>query len=678
MLQPLFSKTNGGYVPPPSSPIPNKYRPTSDKCKENEVKGRHASRGSVDNPEAPEPSFAPQGERLFFQKKRPSSTTKESPSEKIEPESEPLPRLSLARHVLLKSRLLDFNKKVARVMFRTWIASVLEKKRMGYREWRTYLQCHKALSAREDINKDTLPRRSIEKFRAMGVEPDDFNDEVWMPGAFEPPTQVIKLPFEERKERLVRKLVAAFLVGVEKRAEERERLEEQARLQEEEGSLEEEGETSSAGEEGNKVVDDAEDDAADGDGEVQNAEKAVGNNEPIHATKAVEDAADKPCRPDDSSHVPSPVRSDEGSDARPPVATTGASLPSSPSPVRSSPLCEIAHPSVVKPADDVPARSAEDIGVLTTEDAEGAAQDPSATPSATSERAPSSTPPPTASTSPQVKAKPSEQEQPLPAQNTQHQVYDTTYTEQGAEPLQPMAVRGPPADSFACLAVGMGRAPRDDFEREVYTEGLARAYAQILTRENLEHDFAERGIELPHIEDDGALKPRWDNVWALEHDAYQAVYANAFAEVLAQEALEEEEEEAEDSDDEERPVDRMDQDWKVQIRRTRRAVLEDVELADGSAMDISFHGPIDSMECEVADGPTGMAVPILAGLDGVEDEPMDVDLPLQSDDIDASMMSLAPFDFGTPADPVEDVLGAFGNIDLGPDDAIEVDTHLDW
>ncbi|EPQ53819.1 hypothetical protein GLOTRDRAFT_131149 [Gloeophyllum trabeum ATCC 11539] len=674
MHAPLSNKTNRGYVPSPVCPRSNKFRPTSGKRKENEEKGCHASRVSEDNPEAPEPSFAPQGERPFFVKKRPSLTTKELPSEKIEPESEPLASLSLARHVLLKSRLLDFNKKVARVMFRTWIASVLEKKRMGYREWRTYLQCHKALSAREDINKDTLPRKSIEKFRAMGVEPDDFNDEVWMPGAFEPPTQVIKLSIEERKERLVRKLVAAFLVGVEKRAEERECLEEQAPLQEEEESLEEEGETSSAGEEGDEAIDDAEDDLADGDDDMQNTDEAVSDDDHVDSTEAVENAAEKACRLDDSSEVPPPVSHEEYSDAHSPAVATGDCLLSSPSPVRSSPLRQFGELSPLKPANDIRAPSAEEIGVPTAEDAEGPAHDSSATPSATVAQVPLSTPP--APTSPE----PSEKELPLPAQHTQHPIQDVTYTEQAAEPLQPNAARGPPADSFACLAVGMGRAPRDDFEREVYTEGLARAYAQILTRENIEHDLTERGIELPHIEDDGALKPRSDNVWALEHDAYQAVYANAFAEVLAQEAIEEEAEEAEDSDDEERPVDRMDQDWKVQIRRPR-CVIEEVEFADGSAMDISFHGPLDPMECSVVEGPAGMSVSTLVGLDGGEDEPMDVDFPDEAGDVDiydASMMSLVPFDFSTPADPVEDVLCAFGNIDLGPDDAIDVDTHLDW
>ncbi|EPQ53820.1 hypothetical protein GLOTRDRAFT_131150 [Gloeophyllum trabeum ATCC 11539] len=670
MHPPLSNKTNRGYVPSPVFPSSNKFRPTSEKRKENEEKGCHASRVSEDDPEAPEPFFAPQGERPFFAKKRPPPIAKELPSsQKIEPESEPLASLSLAKHALLKSRLLEFNKKAARVLFRTWIASVLEKKRMGYREWRIYIQCHKALTARNDISKDNLPSKSMERFRLMGIEPEDFNDEVWMPGAFEPPTQVSKLTFEERKERLVRKLVATFLVGVEKRAEERERLEEQAPLQEEEESLEEEGETSSAGEEGDEAVDDAEDDLADGDDDMQNTDEAVSDDEPVDSTEAVENAAEKACRLDDSSEVPSPVSHEEYSDAHSPAVTTGDCLLSSPSPVRSSPLRQFGDLSPSKPTDVIRAPSAEAIDVPTTEDAESPAHDPSAT----VEQVPLSTPP--APTSPE----PSDQELPLPAQHMQHPIQDVTYNEQGAEPLQPMAVRGPPADSFACLAVGMGRAPRDDFEREVYTEGLARAYAQILTRENLEHDFAERGIELPHIEDDGALKPRWDNVWALEHDAYQAVYANAFAAVLAQEALDEEE--AEDSDDEERPVDCMDQDWKVQIRRPRRVVLEDVELVDGSAMDISFHAPLDPMECEVVGGPAGMSLSILAGLDGVDDVPMDVDLPKEADDVDiydASMMSMAAFDFGTPADPLQGILSAFGGINLGSDDSIEVDTHLDW
>ncbi|EPQ53825.1 hypothetical protein GLOTRDRAFT_131155 [Gloeophyllum trabeum ATCC 11539] len=481
---------------------------------------------------------------------------------------------------------------------------------------------HRALLT---IGKNNLPPKSLEKFRLMG-----------------------------RKERLVRKLVAAFLVGVEKQAEERERL----------ADCEE-------------VVVDAEDDTADGDGEVQIADKAIGNDDPIDAPEALEDATEKPGRPDEFSEEPPTVSLEEGNAARSPAVATGGSLPSSPSPARSSPFRELGNLSPLKPVDDVLARSAEEIGVLTTEDAEGPAQDTSATPTVILKWAPSSTPLQQISPSLHVKVEPSEHEAPLPAHHMQHPVQDNTYNEQATEHLQPVAARRPPPDSFACLAIGMGRAPRDDFEREVYTEGLARAYAQILARENLASDLEERGIELPHIEDDGVLKPRWDNVWALEHDAYQAVYANAFAEVLAQEALEEE---AEDSDDEERPVDRMDQDWKVQIRRPR-CVIEEVEFADGSAMDISFHGPVDPMECEVTEGPAGMPVSILAGLDHVDEEPMDVDLPDQAGDIDirdASMMSMAPFDFAQPIHPLQDILGAFGNISLWSKDTIEVDAHLDW
>ncbi|EPQ53832.1 hypothetical protein GLOTRDRAFT_131162 [Gloeophyllum trabeum ATCC 11539] len=238
----------------------------------------------------------------------------------------------------------------------------------------------------------------------------------------------------------------------------------------------------------------------------------------------------------------------------------------------------------------------------------------------------------------------------------QHPVQDTTYNEQGAP-----ATDGGPRATGGFLRRPRhrdGRAPRDDFEREIYTEVLARAYAQILARENLESDLEERGIELSHIEGDGALKPRMGNMWALEHDAYQAVYANAFAQFLAQEAFEEEEAEG-----------------------FRRGGPAEVEFADGSAMDISFHGTVDPMECEVAEGPAGMPVSILAGLDHVDEEPMDVDLPHEADDVgdidihDASMTSMAPFDFAQPAHPLHGILGAFGNISLWSND--EVDAHLD-
>ncbi|EPQ53829.1 hypothetical protein GLOTRDRAFT_131159 [Gloeophyllum trabeum ATCC 11539] len=672
MLQPLFNKTNRDYVPLPESPVSNKFRPPSDRHKENDGKGCHASRISEDDSDAPEPFFAPQGESIkYFAKTRPAPLLRELPSlKKLDFHTDLFFPLSPAKHVLLKSRLLEFNRKVARVLFRTWIVSVLEKKGMGYREWRIYVQCHKALTARSDINKDNLPRKSLEKFRLMGVEPEDFNDEAWMPGAFEAPTQISKLTFEERKERLVRKLVAAFLVGVEKRAEERERLAEQTRVQQQEEGFEGDGEESVIGEGGDVVAGNAENDAAEGedDSEVQSTDKTVGSDDPIDAPEAVEDAAEKPCCPNDSSEEPPTVSLEEGNAARSPAVAT--------SPARSAPFRELGNLSPLKPADDVLARSAEEIGVLTTENAEGPAQDTSATTTAILKWAPFSTPPRQTSPSLHVKVEPSEQEVPLPAHHMHLPLQDNTYTEQGAEHLQPAAARGPPADSFACLAIGMGRAPRDDFEREVYTEGLACAYAQILARENLEYDFANQGMELPHIEDDDMLKPRMGNVWALEHDAYQTVYANAFAEVLAQEALEEE---AEDSDEDERPVERMDQDWKVQIRRPRRAV-EEVELADGSAMDISFHGPVDPMECEVTEGPADMPVTILAGLAHVDEEPMDVDFPDEAGDIDihdASMMSMAPFDFAQPAHPLQDILGAFGNISLWSKDAIEVDAHLD-
>ncbi|EPQ53848.1 hypothetical protein GLOTRDRAFT_131178 [Gloeophyllum trabeum ATCC 11539] len=666
MPPPLSNKTNRGYVPLPVCPASSKFRPPSDRHKENDGKGCHASRVSEDDSDAPEPFFAPQGESIkYFAKKRPAPLLRELPSfKKLDFHTDLFFPLSPAKHVLLKSRLLEFNRKVARVLFRTWIVSVLEKKGMGYREWRIYVQCHKALTACSDINKNNLPPKSLEKFRLMGVEPEDFNDEAWMPGAFEAPTLISKLTFAERKERLVRKLVAAFLVGVEKRAEERERLGEQARLQDEEGSLEEDGETSSAAEKAGDVVADAESDAAEGedDGEVQSTDKTVGSDDPIDATEVVEHAAETSCCPDDSSELPPSVSHEEDSHAHAPAVTTGDSLPFSPPPAQSPPLRERGHFSPLKPVDDVPGRAFEEFGVLTAANAEGPTEEPSATPTATVERAPSSTPP-----------------QPT-SLNPQHSVQKTTYPEQAPEHLQPNAARGPPADSFACLAVGMGRAPRDNFEREVYTEGLARAYAQILARENLASDLEERGIELPHIEDDGVLKPRIGNMWALEHDAYQAVYANAFAEVLAQEAIEEEKE-AEDSDEEdEQPVDRMDQDWNVQIRRPR-CVVEEVEFAEGSAMDISFHAPVDPMECEVSEGLAGMPVSILAGLDHVDEEPMDVDLPDEAGDIDihdASMMSMAPFDFAQPVHPLQDILGAFGNISLWSKDAIEVDAHLDW
>ncbi|EPQ53853.1 hypothetical protein GLOTRDRAFT_131184 [Gloeophyllum trabeum ATCC 11539] len=543
MPPPLSNKTNRGYVPLPVCPASSKFRPPSDRHKENDGKGCHSSRASEDDSDAPEPFFAPQGESIkYFAKKRPAPLLRELPSfKKLDFHTDLFFPLSPAKHMLLKSRLLEFNRKVARVLFRTWIVSVLEKKGMGYREWRIYVQCHKALTACSDINKNNLPPKSLEKFRLMGVEPEDFDDEAWMPGAFEAPTQISKLTFEERKERLVRKLVAAFLVGVEKRAEECEHLEEQASFREQEQGIKEERDTSSAAEKGGDVIADAGNDAAEGedDSEVQSTDKTVGSDDPIDATEVVEHVAETPCCPDDSSERPPSVSREEISVAQSPAVATGDSLPSSPSPARSSPLRELGQLSPCTLEDDAPERSLEPIGVPTTEEAEGPEQDPSAAPTATVERAPSSTPSPPTSPGPQVKVEPSEQELLPPAHHMQHPSQEATSCEQGAEHPQPTTARGPPPESFACLAVGMGRAPRDGFECEVYTEGLARAYAQILARENLASDLEERGIELPHIEDDGMPKPRMGNMWALEHDAYQAVYANAFAEVLAQEALEE-------------------------------------------------------------------------------------------------------------------------------------------
>ncbi|EPQ53826.1 hypothetical protein GLOTRDRAFT_131156, partial [Gloeophyllum trabeum ATCC 11539] len=312
MPPPLSNKTNRGYVPLPVCPASSKFRPPSDRHKENDGKGCHASRVSEDDSDAPEPFFAPQGESVkYFAKTRPAPLLRELPSlKKLDFHTDLFFPLSPAKHVLLKSRLLEFNRKVARVLFRTWIVSVLEKKGMGYREWRIYVQCHKALTACSDINKNNLPPKSLEKFRLMG-----------------------------RKERLVRKLVAAFLVGVEKQAEERERL----------ADCEE-------------VVVDAEDDTADGDGEVQIADKAIGNDDPIDAPEALEDATEKPGRPDEFSEEPPTVSLEEGNAARSPAVATGGSLPSSPSPARSSPFRELGNLSPLKPVDDVLARSAEEIG----------------------------------------------------------------------------------------------------------------------------------------------------------------------------------------------------------------------------------------------------------------------------------------------------------------------------
>ncbi|KZT17961.1 hypothetical protein NEOLEDRAFT_1184759, partial [Neolentinus lepideus HHB14362 ss-1] len=100
--------------------------------------------------------------------------------------------------------------------------------------WRIYIKCHRAWAtgALDNISA-SLDADRLKHLATIGFTASDFDDEVWFPGAFEPPTsEVAKLPHRERKERVIRKLVVAIRREKEK-TEEARRQDEERRLKEE-------------------------------------------------------------------------------------------------------------------------------------------------------------------------------------------------------------------------------------------------------------------------------------------------------------------------------------------------------------------------------------------------------------------------------------------------------------
>ncbi|KZT20232.1 hypothetical protein NEOLEDRAFT_1141085 [Neolentinus lepideus HHB14362 ss-1] len=88
------------------------------------------------------------------------------------------------------------------------------------------------LGQRVPSQQASLDANRLKRMAAVGLTASDFDEEVWFPGAFEPPTsEVAKLPYRERKERVIRKLVVAIKREKEK-TEEARRQDEERRLKE--------------------------------------------------------------------------------------------------------------------------------------------------------------------------------------------------------------------------------------------------------------------------------------------------------------------------------------------------------------------------------------------------------------------------------------------------------------
>ncbi|KZT17934.1 hypothetical protein NEOLEDRAFT_1143990 [Neolentinus lepideus HHB14362 ss-1] len=144
------------------------------------------------------------------------------------------PYLSGMKEELLETKEYEWRKKTMKSFLRIWLCSVLEKKEMDLKGWRIYIKCHRAWAtgALDNISA-SLDADRLKHLTTIGFEASDFDDEVWIPGAFEPPTsEVVKLSPRERQERVIRKLVVAIRREKDKMEEAR-RQDEKRRSKEE-------------------------------------------------------------------------------------------------------------------------------------------------------------------------------------------------------------------------------------------------------------------------------------------------------------------------------------------------------------------------------------------------------------------------------------------------------------